>query len=81
VTDRGGWICPVCSRGVSPDEKTCSHTEKTQSMNPFLPVPKPTFLPTQVSSPMPYQRAPVLDYPGQMKGPLDEPASIAISDN
>ena len=22
---RFGWICPVCARAVSPDEKTCNH--------------------------------------------------------
>ena len=22
---REGWRCPVCNRGVSPDEKACDH--------------------------------------------------------
>lgn len=25
---REGWTCPVCGRGVSPDEKTCEHGQR-----------------------------------------------------
>jgi len=24
-TGQTGWKCPVCNRGVAPDEKTCDH--------------------------------------------------------
>ena len=25
TTNREGWVCPTCKRGVSPDEKHCDH--------------------------------------------------------
>jgi hypothetical protein len=57
----------VCSRGVSPDEKTCDHGA------PSMAIVEPAS-----GTPYPYQRAPKIDYPGQMKGPLDEPESDTV---
>ena len=37
-----GWKCPVCGRGVSPQEKTCDHNGNAQAVpvyyGPLLPV-------------------------------------------
>jgi len=35
-TGQTGWKCPVCNRGVAPDEKTCDHAGVG-----LIPIPAP----------------------------------------
>jgi hypothetical protein len=37
---REGWKCPVCHRGVSPDERACDHGNGFAVL-PVLPTPNP----------------------------------------
>lgn len=41
MPDRLGWTCPVCNRGVSPDEKTCNHDNMASLPPTFVPPYKP----------------------------------------
>lgn len=35
------WICPVCNRGVAPDQKTCDHGGAALSQ--YFPMPQPPY--------------------------------------
>jgi hypothetical protein len=39
MTESKPWICPVCNRGVAPDQKTCDHTVIGLSLqNQVIPI-------------------------------------------
>ncbi len=38
-----GWVCPVCKRGIHPDEKSCAHGEEKAAA------------PTPLYQPWPYE--------------------------
>ena len=55
IYGRDGWKCPVCGRGVSPDQKECTHGEVALPL-PWVPTPAPIpfypgYIPVPTSGP------------------------------